>query len=97
MDHVKVGCSEKVLKELIHVLVQIFGKVEIEITIVNCTVCGITHKSIPQGYEMDQNAFVTALKPINSVYMTGKPDNEKADYKNAKCFLCLLMASRLHF
>ena len=54
VDDIKVACSPETRQEFITALEKVFGKGELDITLVNFTNCGVRHQKTPQGYTMDQ-------------------------------------------
>ena len=69
-----------------------FGTGELDITEDNFTNCGIRHKSLAGGYEMDQSEYLAALKPIVSADLTGLSAEDLAPPAAAQLYLSLLMA-----
>ena len=41
---------------------------------------------------MDQNAFVTGIKPVEGIHITGKPEKEECEPAAAKAFLSTIMS-----
>ena len=87
VDDIKVACPPSVLKEFIHVLENLFGKKELEITYHEFTNCGMRHRRLPHGYSMDQIEYINAMKPIASPQMVGIKNDQPAPQGVASLYI----------
>ena len=92
VDDIKIACSPETRKEFEAALEKVFGKGELDITLTNFTNCGVRHQKIADGYTMDQQEYLEALKPITGPDLTGAKAEDLAPPALAKLFLSLLMA-----
>ena len=79
---IKPTCEMNIMKPFIQVLEEAFGKGELEISI--CTLenpvecCGVRHTMTDEGYELDQDKYLAALRPIVNEKVTTGDENAKA-------------------
>ena len=92
VDDIKPARAMDILKQFILILEQTFGKGVLEITVEDFDCCGMRHRIIDAGYELDQIEYLQTLKPINNEQLTCGRDDDPADAINAKLFLSLVMA-----
>ena len=98
VDDLKVGCCEEILTEFIRVLEQVFGKGELDITTLNFTNCGVRHIQllddwgVQDGYSLDQEEYITALRPIDTSELVGIEPATLVSSRTAGLFISLLMA-----
>ena len=78
--------STLVAKEVV-LLVALLGLAlmfQLEVPRANFTNCGIEHKYTENGYELSQHSYISALKPIRDVELTGMPNDHKVDLRLAR-------------
>jgi hypothetical protein len=87
VDDIKPACPMDILKQLLLILEQAFGKGELEITVEDFDCCCMRHRITDAGHELDQIEYIEKLRPINNEQLTCGQDDDPADAANAK-FSC---------
>ena len=92
VDDIKVARPPHMLEEFVRCLEKTFGNGELDITKDDFTNCGVRHTKTPTGgYEMDQDQYIQALRPIVHPDLVGRKAEEGVSEHLAKLFLSLLM------
>jgi hypothetical protein len=91
VDDLKIAASRPIILEIIAFLERVFGKLEVQWH--EFTNCGIRHRQNPTTFEceLDQVEFIAAIKPIQSVEISGAPADQPLSDLLQSQFFSLLM------